>query len=53
MNIGEIMTYAIGIPLGLFGFYLAIRLASYAICQSIKQVFQPKEKCYEEEEKES
>ena len=33
------MTYVIGVPLGLFGFYLAVRLASYAICQSIKQVF--------------
>lgn len=45
------MTYVIGVPLGIVGFYLVIRLASYAICQSIKQVFKPKENCYEEKEK--
>ena len=36
------MAYVIGLPLGLVGFYLAVRLASYAICQSIKQVFHNK-----------
>jgi hypothetical protein len=34
-----IMEYVIYIPFGFIGFYLAIRLASYAIFQSLKQVF--------------
>jgi hypothetical protein len=33
------MEYVIYIPFGFIGFYLAIRLASYAIFQSLKQVF--------------
>ena len=35
----DIMELVIGIPLSLIGFYAAIRLGSYAICKSIKQVF--------------
>lgn len=35
----KIMTYVIGIPLSLLGFYIFMRLASYAVCKSIKQVF--------------
>ena len=49
MNWREIMEIAIGVPLSLFGFYLMVRLASYAICKSIKQVFQPKEMRNEKE----
>lgn len=45
------MEIAFGVPLGIVGFYLAFRLASYAICQSIKQVFKPKEKRYEKEKR--
>ena len=49
MNWRGIMELAIGLPLGIVGFYLAVRLASYAVCKSIKQVFQTKEKQYEKE----
>lgn len=45
------MEIVIGVPLGIMGFYLAVRIASYAICKSIKQVFQPKEKVNEKEQK--
>lgn len=45
------MELAIGIPLSLFGFYLMVRLASYAICKSIQQVFKPKEKVDEKGQK--
>lgn len=31
--------FALAAPLGVFVYYLIIRLGSYAICQSIKQVF--------------
>lgn len=44
------MEIAIGVPLGLFSFYLMVRIASYAICKSIKQVFQPKEMKHEEKQ---
>jgi hypothetical protein len=51
MNWGDIMTYVIAVPLSVVGFYLAVRIASYAICKSIHQVFKPKEKRYEKEKR--
>lgn len=44
------MEIVIGVPLSLVSFYVLVRLASYAICKSIKQVFQPKEKRNEEKQ---
>lgn len=39
MNWRLAMEIAIGVPLSIVGFYLAMRLGSYAILMSIKQVF--------------
>lgn len=47
------MEYAIGVPLSCLGIYVFMRLTSYAICKSIKQVFgnQTKENQNGKEEK--